>query len=296
MPDTDPILPLAAYRPDGSDAADPVMAAALEALRSDPAAAADFEAQRQFDLEVAKALAELPVPPDLRGSLIAGAELARAAAGGAPRPSRPVPAWAGAAAAVLVLAVAAGAVYLASRPDGAGSATASAPANPAPKGTDHPAPLPAPGPGFLVPVVPVNSVQRTIAVLDQAMGGHVGDDASRDLDVGELPEWLNRHFGTGVLVPAGLEGRPVRLCSFFRDAGGGIALLCYDVGGPTKLHLTISKFDGADRLPESASKCGIGRCRQWEFVAWHHGDKQYVLVADASDPQCCRWLREIAGA
>jgi hypothetical protein len=280
------------------------MAAALESLRSDPVAAAAFEEQRRFDSRVAGALAEVPVPADLRGSLIAGARLAEAAQLGgrstSGAPGGAVPGWAKAAAAVAVLAAASGAAYLAFRPGGGGAGsvvTSPAAVGPEVSG-ERPGP-PAGGPGFLVPVVPVNSVQRTIAVLDRAMGGQPGDETGHDVELADLAgltAWLERRLGGGVVMPDGLAGRPVRLCSFFRDTRGGIALVCFDVGGSTKLHLTISEFDGADRLPESPSKCGIGRCRQWEFVAWHQGTKQYVLVADVNDPECCEHLRVIAGA
>lgn len=64
---------LSAYRPDGSDAADPFFSAALEQARADPELAGWFSREQAFDAALAGKLAGIAPPPGLRESILTGA-------------------------------------------------------------------------------------------------------------------------------------------------------------------------------------------------------------------------------
>ena len=70
-------LLFSAYRPNGQDADDPVFAAAMEAVKSDPALAAWFAEQQAFDRAMAGHLRAVEVPGDLRARILAGAKVSR---------------------------------------------------------------------------------------------------------------------------------------------------------------------------------------------------------------------------
>ena len=63
---------LACYRPGVDDPADPPFAEALEKARHDTELAAWLEEQTAFDAAVRARVRRLPVPPDLRGKILAG--------------------------------------------------------------------------------------------------------------------------------------------------------------------------------------------------------------------------------
>jgi hypothetical protein len=90
---------LQAYRPNGTDAADPQFAAALELARQDAELGAWFAEQQAFDRAITAKLRTAPVPADLRASILAGRKVVT------PPPAlwrRPA-AWAAAIAAMLML-------------------------------------------------------------------------------------------------------------------------------------------------------------------------------------------------
>jgi hypothetical protein len=60
------------YRPNGTDAQDPVFSAALDQAAHDPELAAWFKEQRSFDSLVAAKLAEIQPPPHLYSAILAG--------------------------------------------------------------------------------------------------------------------------------------------------------------------------------------------------------------------------------
>lgn len=91
---------LHAYRPDGADAADPAFAQALEHARKDPALAAWLARLNEFDRAVAAKLGEIPPPPGLRETILAGAR----ASSPAGRAWWRHPVWLAAAAGLVIVA------------------------------------------------------------------------------------------------------------------------------------------------------------------------------------------------
>jgi hypothetical protein len=68
-------LVLQACRPNGEDAALPVFAEALALVERDPELAAWWQAQQAFDRKFAAKLQEIPLPPDLRATILAGRKI-----------------------------------------------------------------------------------------------------------------------------------------------------------------------------------------------------------------------------
>jgi len=89
---------LQAYRPNGSDARDPLFAEPLERVRKDAKLAAWFEQQRSFDTIISAKLREVPPPAGLRESILAGVRVSAPA-----RSRRPWGRWLAAAAALALL-------------------------------------------------------------------------------------------------------------------------------------------------------------------------------------------------
>ena len=70
-------LLLSAYRPGGSDASDPAFAEALAQAQRDPQLRAWLEESQQFDQVVSDRLRGVPIPADLRATILAGARLSQ---------------------------------------------------------------------------------------------------------------------------------------------------------------------------------------------------------------------------
>ena len=68
---------LTAYRPGGEDAQEPEFREALEHTQLDPAVRVWLEREQRADRLIAGALQSVPVPPDLRSVILAGAKISR---------------------------------------------------------------------------------------------------------------------------------------------------------------------------------------------------------------------------
>lgn len=70
-------LLLSAYRPGGADATDPAFADALAQAERDPQLRAWLEESQRFDQAIASRLRSVPVPENLRNTILAGAKFSR---------------------------------------------------------------------------------------------------------------------------------------------------------------------------------------------------------------------------
>jgi hypothetical protein len=91
---------LRARRPGGADDGDPRLREALAETVRDPKLAAWLQREERFDVEVARKLAQIAPPPELKEAILAGA---RASAVGAKASFWRLPIWLAAAAVVAVL-------------------------------------------------------------------------------------------------------------------------------------------------------------------------------------------------
>jgi hypothetical protein len=101
---------LSAYRPGGQDAADPRFSQALEQARRDPILQRWFSESIAFDAALTERLRAVPVPGDLRESILAGAKVTRAS-----HWTYPLRKWA-IAAAVILIAILGSSIWHSTRP------------------------------------------------------------------------------------------------------------------------------------------------------------------------------------
>lgn len=103
MNNTEAKFILSAYRPDGSDAADPIFSDALAQVRADPGLARWFELEQRLDRALCAKLGEVVPPPGLREAILAGARVSGMAPAAAGRAWWRRWAWLAAAAGVALL-------------------------------------------------------------------------------------------------------------------------------------------------------------------------------------------------
>lgn len=248
---------LSAYRPNGSDAEDPEIAAALREARSDPERGAAFDRQVAFDAMVAEALATVPPPADLRDRIIAGARVSRPSESGARAITR---LWLPLAAAVVIL----GTVLALVRPQDRGrSATSGDPAWKA----------------------------EALHLVDMVTGGQTGFDLPSP-DRETVRSWLAREIGGGreVPLPAGLAALSPVGCKCIETEGRRIALVCLDAGGST-LHLTV--FSHPDNLPEGPARAAFEDGGKWSIASWRSDGIGFVLAAAVDSPGAVEKMRRL---
>ena len=97
---------LQALRPDDPDMTQPAFAEALALVESDPELKAWWEAQQSFDRKVAAKLQEVPIPADLRDTILAGRKIRQL-----PQQQPHFSLWLAAAAVVALLCIAGNAMW-----------------------------------------------------------------------------------------------------------------------------------------------------------------------------------------
>lgn len=257
MSDQQRQLILAAYRPGGQDASDPAMRDALDELDTQPDLKNQFERDLAFDTRFATAFSSLPVPDDLRDTIVAGADLA---SNNHPRRRakslRLAVAMAAAIAAVAIVA------------------KSLLPASPSPSWEEN-----------------------SIAALGAYLAPE-GDSTLLGADAIQTATWLESNVVGPIKIPTLLAGRPSRMCRLIENQDGSVAVVCFDAGGGTTLHLTIYTNDSGDapELPTSPDGSPVTRSGNWDYVAWKDERYRYLLAASSSSPPCCDKLRQVAQA
>lgn len=255
---------LRAYRPDGQDAADPQFAEALEQARRDPGLARWLAEETGLDAAIAKKMNSLPVPADLKASILAGRKIV---------PLRLVPWWRRslhpAATAAALAATLATIGYLALHEP------------PEPKAdfacfthdiTDYL------GKGY--GVLP-RHVQ--LATTDASYFGAMSYRMNyRSPSLDDIRQWLAQNGGHGDFAnPAGLK-KPLSLgCGVMDWRGKRISLIAFQTGRSLpqdKVHLVI--INTAD-LPDAPTlgKPHFQNGEDWTTAGWSDGPLTYLLMA-----------------
>lgn len=257
MSDQQRQLILAAYRPGGQDAGDPAMRDALDRLATQPDLKNQFERDLAFDTRFAAALGSLPVPEDLRETIVAGADLASNN-----QPRRLVKSLR----LVIPIAAAIAAVAIVAK--------------------------------TLLPTSPSQSWQENSIA---ALGTYLAPEGGSTLlgaDALQTANWLQSNVSGPIKIPTLLAGRPSRMCRLIENQDGSVAVVCFDAGGGTTLHLTIYTNDSRDApgLPTSPDGSSVTRSGNWDYVAWKDKRYRYLLAASSSSAPCCDKLRQVAQA
>jgi hypothetical protein len=264
MNNTEAKFILRAYRPGGQDATDPQFAEALAQARLDPELARWFAEQTALDIAISGKLQAIPVPADLKASILAGRKII----------PMPVASWwrravhpAAAAAALAVTFATIG--YLAMHEP------------PQPKVdfaafTEDLTDYLGKGYGVLPEHVQLASTDKTYFGAMSYRMNHRGPDLE------DIRQWLADHGGHGNFVnPSGLR-QPLNLgCSVMDWRGRRISLIAFHTGRSLpqdKVHLVIiNTADLPDAPPRGQPRFAEGE--EWTSAAWSAGPLTYFLLA-----------------
>ena len=148
------------------------------------------------------------------------------------------------------------------------------------------------------PVQPASDwEQQSIAALGTYLAPE-GDSTLLGADAFQTSTWLESNLDNDIKLPSLLADRPSRMCRLIENQDGSVAVVCFDAGGGTTLHLTIYDHDSEDapELPTSPDGSAVTRSGNWEYVAWRDERYRYLLAASISSAPCCDKLRQVARA
>ena len=248
---------LAASRPDGQDASDLKMAAALRWLKRDPELARELAGQQHFDREAGAAIRELAdragTPVDLKSALLAirvsGKDAAAPPRAAAPagRIVRP-PFWhaplgqdwrARAAAAAILFLLAVAGVMIARQPQ--------------PHFTDF---------------------RRDLIIKDWAGHPHLDFESS---DLQTVKNWLaSEGVEHEFCLPTPLQEFHLLGCRVIARKGERIPQLCFGQGA-RHLHLFVINCTDFPDLPAS-DRPDFEKCGAWKTASWRQGNNSFVLT------------------
>jgi len=247
-------LLLQACRPDGQDDALPAFAEALALVERDPELKAWWEAQRAFDRAVSAKLRDVPIPADLRDTILAGRKIEQMT------PRFRLPYWL-AAAAMIALCIGLGFHY------GNGTTPARA--------------------------ISIAQAVPALASHDYAAGSiaFLEDDTTPlgmlSPDHEKVVAWLKQQHSPLGAIPNKMESLPSVGCQTFHVRGHAVSLICFTMTGGGVCHLfTIEKQALAD--PPGASP-SFGREGSWTTASWSDAEHTYMLATQA-DPDTLRHL------
>jgi len=250
-------------RPGEVDSADPRFAEALQQAETDPELSRWFADQKQFDRAFASALKDVPIPADLRQTILAN------------RPKVPAESQ--------------------SQSESESQRRTERPERATPKrGT-------APKRGILTPnfwlgrhwAIPATAAAAliigAIAVLSRPAGfsefrhelvkkadGIENHLEFKSTDLNRIQQWLaSQGIAADVTLPAALQEMHVQGCQVVQAAGQRVPMLCL-IGGSKHLHLFVVEGAQLAGLPQAGTP-DFERCGSWKTAAWQHGDKTYLL-------------------
>lgn len=255
---------LRAYRPGGQDAADPQFAEALDQARRDPELSRWLAEQTAFDTAIGGKLKAIPVPADLKASILAGRKIV---------PIKPEPWWRRSihpVAAAAALAITFGTIgFLALHEP------------PEPKAdfarftqdiTDYL------GKGY--GVLPRHAhLATTDATYFGAMSYRMN---FRSPSLDDIRQWLVQNGGHGDFASPGGLKNPLNLgCGIMDWRGKRITLIAFQTGRSLphdKVHLVI--INSADLPdPPARSQPRFDERTDWTTAAWSDGSLTYFLMA-----------------
>lgn len=266
---------LRAYRPGGQDAGDPQFAEALAHARHDPGLARWLAEQTDLDAAIGGQLRSIPVPADLKASILAGRKIV---------PARAASWWrrgihpAAAAAALAVTFATIG--YLALREP------------PEPKAdfarfthdiTDYL------GKGY--GVLPQHA---HLATTDASYFGSMSYRMNyRSPSLDDIRQWLAANGGHGDFTSPGGLKKPLNLgCGVMDWWGRRVTLISFQVGRnlpQDKVHLVIISSDGLPDPPLPGQPRFEER-GDWTTASWNDGRLTYILMAPGDSRAVGKYL------
>jgi len=236
-------LVLQARRPNDPDAPQPAMAEALALAGRDPELKAWWEAQQAFDRKVAAKLEEIPLPADLRATILAGRKIEKI------RPRYLLPYWLAAAALFAILAVLTN--FL-----------------------PHPA-ASSPAAAITGTLASDDYAAAILPYLRQ-------DDpvlAMTSPDRDEVVAWLKKRNSPTGGVPASMSALPTLGCQTLSVHGHTVSLICFASAGNGIVHLFIVDRQALSDPPGTSPE--FKKSGDWSTASWSDGTQSYVLATRA---------------
>jgi hypothetical protein len=243
---------LNAYRPGGQDASDPRFVEALDQARRDPILQRWFEESLAFDAAITEKLFAIPVPSDLRESILTGVKITRPESirGWKNRWRK----WA-IAAAVVLSATLGGLIWHNTRP--------------------------APVAGW--------QLQALDAILSSiARNESHFDVISRN--PADLVKWLRENSApTTKKLPNDLDKLPSIGCKTFFWHGKPVSLICFTLPEGRAIHLVMTTVStDSDRSIKHQAK--VIQQGHWATATWREGDIIYMLALEGSPDELRSYL------
>lgn len=275
MKNSEAKLILSAYRADGQDATDPQFAEALQQARLDPELSRWLAEQTSLDRAIGARLQSVPVPADLKASILAGRKII---------PMPKVSWWqrtlhpAATAAALAITLATIGFLSLHEPPEPKASLDLFTQDI-----TDYL------GKGY--GVVPRHGY---LASTDAGYFGAISYRMNyRSPNFDDIRSWLADHGGHADFAsPEGLKS-PLNLgCGVMDWRGKRITLVAFQTGRSLpldKVHLVIINSSDLPDVPRQG-QARFEESEEWTTVAWSNGPLTYLLMAPGSRDQLARFL------
>jgi hypothetical protein len=243
---------LNAYRPGGQDTHDPRFGEALEQVRRDPILQHWFDESVAFDTAMTEKLFAIPVPSDLRESILTGVKVTR------PESIRDWNRWRkwAIAAAVVLSATLGVLIWHNTRPA-------------------------SPVAGW--------QLQALDAILSSiARNESHFDVLSRN--PADLVKWLRENSApAGKKLPNNLDKLPSIGCKTFFWHGKPVSLICFTLPEGRAIHLVMTTVStDSDRLIKHQAR--VIQQGHWATVTWREGDMIYMLALEGSRDELRTYL------
>ena len=140
-------------------------------------------------------------------------------------------------------------------------------------------------------------VKAPISLLESVREGETTPDL-RDSPPGDTLAWLQDRFDASMALPVSLATLPSRACTYKSGPDGKIALVSFDGGDGTAVHLLIQEdadATGPVALPQSCCRSKVKTEGDWDTLSWASAGRRYVLAAYSKSKPCCKRLRQLAG-
>jgi len=237
-------LLLQACRPNGQDDALPVFAEALAMVERDPELKAWWKAQQAFDRAVSAKLKEVPLPSDLRATILAGRKIEQMT------PRFHLPYWL-AAAAMVMLSIGLGFHFSNDLYTLA-----------------HPAPY----------VPPVLASAYETGVFDYLDSDSISL-AMTSPDHDQVAAWLKQRNSPTGAIPTKMATLPSAGCQTFAVHGHTVSLICFSLADGGYAHLFIVEKQALSDPPGTSPE--FKQVGAWSMASWSDDAHTYMLATQA---------------
>jgi hypothetical protein len=233
---------LQACRPDGQDDAVPAFAEALAMVERDPELKTWWEAQKAFDRTISTKIKEIPLPDDLRATIVAGRKIEQMT------PRFQLPYWL-AAAALIMFCLGLGFHFW--------PASSKSDANPA-----------------IASATMANSDYETgiVAFLEN----DTSELGMMSSDHDKVAAWLKEQNSPVGAIPSKMISLSSLGCQAFAVHGHAVSLICFNMPDGGVTHLFVIQKQALANPPGGSPE--FKKAGSWTMATWSDGDHSYMLA------------------